>query len=429
MAQRAIREYDAKRMLSAHWTEYFGKASRYEGNVVLVTAETALSDLGDQYPWLNQKKLIVKPDQLFGRRGKHGLVLLDADLDRAVQWIGEHMGKEVTLDGITDRLTHFLVEEHVPHREEYFLAIKSERDSDQILFSAHGGMDIEKLWSTVTAISIPILEEIEAVAVDSRLPPELGEEKKRGLSPFIRGLFKFYRDLHFTYLEINPFALAGEQIMPLDFVARLDDTAHFACAGAWGDVSFPPPFGRKLSAEEAYIKQLDQKSGASMKLTVFNPKGRVWTLVAGGGASVIYADTIADLGFGKELANYGEYSGNPSADETYEYVKTVLSLMVREKDPDGKILLIGGGIANFTDVNATFTGIVKAIREFSRELIDGKVTVYVRRGGPNYRLGLENMKKLGVSLGLPIHVYGPELHMTRIVRYALQKGEVHHASK
>lgn len=33
-------------------------------------------------------------------------------------------------------------------------------------------------------------------------------------------------------------------------------------------------------------------------------------MVAGGGASVIYSDTICDLGGASELANYGEYSGN-----------------------------------------------------------------------------------------------------------------------
>lgn len=53
---------------------------------------------------------------------------------------------------------------------------------------------------------------------------------------------------------------------------------------------------------------MDSKTGASLKLTVLNPKGRVWTMVAGGGASVIYADTISDLGASDELANYGEYS-------------------------------------------------------------------------------------------------------------------------
>lgn len=30
---------------------------------------------------------------------------------------------------------------------------------------------------------------------------------------------------------------------------------------------------------------------------VLNPTGRVWLMVAGGGASVIYTDTIADLGY------------------------------------------------------------------------------------------------------------------------------------
>lgn len=41
-------------------------------------------------------------------------------------------------------------------------------------------------------------------------------------------------------------------------------------------------------SQEAYIAELDAKSGASLKLTVLNPYGRIWTMVAGGGASVIY---------------------------------------------------------------------------------------------------------------------------------------------
>lgn len=60
-------------------------------------------------------------------------------------------------------------------------------------------------------------------------------------------------------------------------------------------------------------------------------------MVAGGGASVIYSDTICDLGGASELANYGEYSGAPSEQQTYEYAKTILSLMTQEKHPDGKV--------------------------------------------------------------------------------------------
>ena len=69
-------------------------------------------------------------------------------------------------------------------------------------------------------------------------------------------------------------------------------------------------------SQEAYIADLDAKSGASLKLTVLNPEGRIWTMVAGGGASVIYSDTICDLGGSKDLANYGEYSGAPNEGET-----------------------------------------------------------------------------------------------------------------
>jgi ATP citrate (pro-S)-lyase len=46
-------------------------------------------------------------------------------------------------------------------------------------------------------------------------------------------------------------------------------------------------------------------------------------MVAGGGASVVYSDAIAAHGYAHELANYGEYSGAPTEDQTYEYAKTI----------------------------------------------------------------------------------------------------------
>jgi ATP-citrate lyase beta-subunit len=302
------------------------------------------------------------------------------------------------------------------------VAIKSNREGDTIFFSNHGGVDIESVWKTVAEIHVPVEYPIEKVNIENKLPKDTPKEHKKMFAEFIKGLFNFYRELGYAYLEINPFVYADKNIVPLDLVARLDDTAHFECTDKWGDIKFPAPFGRKLSKEEDYIKMMDEKSGASLKLTVLNPKGRVWTMVAGGGGSVIYTDTIVDLGYRNELANYGEYSGNPSTDETYEYAKTVLDLMTREKDPKGrpKFLLVGGGIANFTDVAKTFTGITMALRDYKKKLKDTNVKIFVRRGGPNYKEGLRIMKDLGAELGVPIEVYGPETHMTRIVNMALE---------
>lgn len=137
----------------------------------------------------------------------------------------------------------------------------------------------------------------------------------------------------------------------------------------------------------------------------------------------VFSDAIASHGFAHELANYGEYSGAPSETQTYEYSKTILDLMTRSHHPDGKILFIGGGIANFTNVAATFKGIIRALKEYSHRLVTHNVSIYVRRGGPNYQEGLKMMRDLGDNLGVPIYVFGPEMHITGIVPLALKGNE------
>jgi len=422
MAQRGIREYDGKRMLAKYWSEYISKDFSYPGKIVLVDPKTKVDDLPKKHKWLNKEKLVVKPDQLFGKRGKHGLIKANANFSDVKKWIKARMNKNTTVGKVTDKLTHFIIEPYIPHKEEFYIAIKSNRQGDTIYFSNHGGVDIESVWKTVVEIQVEVNQDVDKLNIESKLPNDTPKDKKKMFASFIKGLFKFYKDLNYAYLEINPFVVSGEDILPLDLVARLDDTGHFESSGKWGDITFPAPFGRKLSKEEEYIKEMDEKSGASLKLTVLNQKGRVWTMVAGGGGSVIYTDTIVDLGYRDELANYGEYSGNPTTDQTYEYAKTILDLMTREKDPKGraKFLLIGGGIANFTDVAKTFTGITMALRDFKKKLKDTNVKIYVRRGGPNYQEGLRIMRDLGEELGIPIKVYGPETHMTRIVNMALE---------
>ena len=271
------------------------------------------------------------------------------------------------------------------------------------------------------SIEVPILSDPNEVRVAGDLP-ELPDRAK--VARFIEILYRVYVDYHFAYLEFNPITLAGDVLVPLDAVAKLDDTAAFQCSECWGKIDFPKAFGASTTREEAYVASLDEKTGASLKLTILNPKGRVWTLVAGGGASVIYADTVVDLGYAGELANYGEYSGDPTTELTWEYTKTLLDLMTREPDPQGreKYLLIGGGIANFTDVAKTFTGIIRALEDYKERLQANKVKIYVRRGGPNYKEGLENMRRAGEKIGVPVEVYGPETHMTRIVSMALEGG-------
>jgi ATP citrate (pro-S)-lyase len=436
MAHKAIREADGKRMLARLFKEYSDGKYDIPNKIVTVGPETDLAKLPNQHNWLTTEKLVVKPDQLIKRRGKNKLVLVGANYNQAKDWIKEKSKAPITIHckfdangkptdkGTVGQLTHFIIEPMVPHKEsdECYVAITANKTGDNILFCHEGGVNIGDVDAKASCLEVPVGTVPTMVDIEKKLMGKVPANRKKLVSGFIEALFKFYADLNFTYLEINPISVTKESIVPLDMAAKLDSTAEFESNAKWGNIEFPAPFGRTLTKEEAYIEELDSQTGASLKLTILNPEGRVWTMVAGGGASVIYADTITDLGYMNEMANYGEYSGDPSEEFTYLYAKTILDLMTRKKNPKGKFLLIGGGIANFTDVASTFKGIIKALKEYQKQLQDNKVKIFVRRGGPNYQEGLSQMRSLGEKLGVPIEVYGPETHMTKIVSMALKGG-------
>lgn len=444
MAQKAIREYDAKSILAKHWDKYFPNFT-YAYETVMVKNGPELREMAIDNPWLNDKKLVAKPDMLFGKRGKNGLVLFkdktpgDVTLVKAADWIDEKTAdkQEVyfSFDGDTptgepsvDYLTHFVVEPFTPHtqEEEYYISATCVGDEDVLYMSAEGGMEVEEGWDEkVTEVAFPITATEEEIAekIKVNIPNDVADKDKENFAKFAIGFFKAYRELNFAYLEINPFVLQGTKVELLDMVAKLDDTAGFLMTEQWGNVEYPTAFGmEEKSPEVLAIEDADAKTGASLKLTLLKPEARIWTMVAGGGASVVYADTIADLAGIDDLANYGEYSGGPTTGETKFYAETILDLMTRQKDPQGrdKIMIIGGAIANFTDVAKTFTGIIQAFEEYQDRMKEVGVKIYVRRGGPNYEKGLRDIKEAANRMGLWIDVYGPETHVTDIVRMAVE---------
>ncbi|TRM59576.1 citrate synthase-like protein [Schizophyllum amplum] len=464
MSSKPIREYDAKLLLSYFLTRapapsksYPPLSASYTPNAFPVAQAAQISwdeQAGTTVPaasalpaWAHSSKLVAKPDMLIKRRGKAGLLCLNKGLDESLGWINERAGKPCKVESTTGLLTNFIIEPFLPHpsENEFYVCITSGRDADTILFTHEGGVDIGDADAKSLKLDIPVLAVGEhGQAFPSReqivktLLPNVSADKADVLTDFILRLYAVYVDLHFAYLEINPLVVMDAKtpggtptVHFLDMAAKLDQTAS-PCRPEVGDCTrrqviagteeskpavggkvqmdrgppwyvFPAPFGRQLTKEEAYIQKLDASTGASLKLTVLNAEGRVWTMVAGGGASV--------------------YSGAPSEGQTYEYAKTILDLMTRgTPNPEGKILIIGGGIANFTNVAATFKGIIRALKEFKAPLTAHKVKIFVRRGGPNYQEGLKAMRLLGESLGVPIKVYGPDTHITEIP--SQQKGSL-----
>ncbi|OAR01374.1 hypothetical protein LLEC1_04930, partial [Akanthomyces lecanii] len=477
MSAKSIFEADGKAILNYHLTRApaikpspLAQPTKHNAAARLASlhfpedanVEDVLNQAEVTFPWLLQDgaKFVAKPDQLIKRRGKSGLLALNKTWPEAKAWVAERAGKEQKVEHTSGVLRQFLVEPFVPHPQdtEYYININSVRDGDWILFTHEGGVDVGDVDEKAEKILIPV--DLAEFPSHQELAATLLKKVPQGvhnvLVDFIMRLYAVYVDCQFTYLEINPLVVipnaekTSAEVHFLDLAAKLDQTADFECGVKWAiarspaalgltnvaagadkisidagpPMEFPAPFGRELTKEEAYIADLDAKTGASLKLTVLNPSGRIWTLVAGGGASVVYADAIASSGFADELANYGEYSGAPTESQTYHYARTVLDLMLRAPLSDkGKVLFIGGGIANFTNVASTFKGVIRALRDFAPRLIEHKVKIWVRRAGPNYQEGLKNMKAATQELGLDAKIFGPEMHVSGIVPLALVPGK------
>lgn len=423
MAQKAIREYFGKKLIYSYLPE-FSSSDLGEYNGVQITLKNISTIKLPDFP----NGYVAKPDELFGKRGKNNLVFLGKSKKETLDWIKSKSKSPVTIEQnnkkTTGSLKTFLVEPLIPHKQEYYLAIKTFRDYDAIYFSDTGGVEVEENWEKVNEIRIPF--EIEIKPINEILEKELSKlalsDNVGQLIDFIYSIYQIFKHLNFTYLEINPFVIFEGKIHILDLVARLDDTAWYENRDLWsrgGKVEFPAPFGTTSTDSENKISMLDAKSGASLKLKILNPDGKIWLLTSGGGGSVIFADTVGDLGYHKEIANYCDYSGNPNTDETREFCELMFNEMLKSKTKN-KVLIIGGGIANFTDVAKTFTGVSQAIEKNSKEFKKQNIKVYVRRGGPNYKKGLESMRQLGKRLGIRVDVYGPEMYMTEVVKSALR---------
>ena len=204
MAQRAIREYDAKRLIG-------------------IGSESVLVGPGMEVPKLGEGRWVVKPDELVGKRSKHGLVKI-GKAGEVREFLDEYRGKEVEISGIKDVLEYFLIEPYVEHDEEWFVAISTTKEGDEILWSKKGGVEVER-------------EKVESVLVP------VGEEYS-GPWVFLRDLYEKFVKLDFASLEINPLAKVGDDFVPLDIKARLDDAAKFWHLKDWGRIEFPTPWGR-----------------------------------------------------------------------------------------------------------------------------------------------------------------------------------------
>jgi ATP-citrate lyase beta-subunit len=376
-------------------------------NYVVVTSVDELAKLGQANEWLKKSRLVVKAHEALGSRFKLGLVKVDLDLKGAEAAAKEMIGRQV--GSIT--VSQVIVSEMIPHKEEYYCAVKSTREGTDILVANCGGIEVESNWDRVKRLAVgvgqqPSGDAIEKLAKDAGFT---GATLKK-MADFAGKMFTCFDSEDAQYLEVNPVVLREQdsELIALDAVTLLDGDAKFRHPD-W-NFAFAAEFGRAYSKHEMEVMAVDSKIKGSVKFIEI-PGGDTAMLPAGGGASVYYSDAV--VARGGKLANYAEYSGDPPDWAVEVLTDKVCSL------PGIKNIIVGGAIANFTDVKKTFGGIINGFRKAKAEGKLKDVKIWVRRGGPREKEGLDAMRALKDE-GFDINVFDRNTPLTDIVDKALQ---------
>jgi ATP-citrate lyase beta-subunit len=377
-------------------------------NNVVVTSVEELTRLGEVNEWLKKAKLVVKAHEALGSRFKLGLVKVGLDLNAAVAAAKGMLGRDV--GSIT--VSQVIVSEMVPHKEEYYVAVKSTREGTDILVANCGGIEVESNWDRVKRLGVeigatPSAQALEQLAKEAGFSGALAKK----IADFAGKMFACFDHEDAQYLEVNPVVAreADGELVALDAVTLLDADSKFRHPD-W-NFQFAAEFGRAYTKNELDVMAVDSKIKGSVKFIEI-PGGDTAMLPAGGGASVYYSDAV--VARGGKLANYAEYSGDPPDWAVEVLTDKVCSL------PGIKNIIVGGAIANFTDVKKTFGGIINGFRKAKSEGKLNGVRIWVRRGGPREKEGLDAMRTLRDE-GFDVHVYDRHTPLTDIVDMALQK--------
>ncbi len=375
MARVAITEYAAKKLI-------FG--DDYHG--LTVTPNTA-DDLK-----VPTGKYIVKIDVGIKKRGKQGLVRLNVAAEDVPSAANELFALGY------DRC---VVEVMVPHEtdEERYLSLDVHRTGLQLIHSEKGGVEIEAAAEADIKRTLVALQEFlsgtPSISIDGVPLPYLLEKMA---------------EHHFSFLEINPYLVVEDKLVALDMAVEIDSTKENKLP-AW--VHEHILHKKAASEQEARVLEQDARTQAALNLHTLNPNGSILTLLSGGGASLVGLDSLVTAGLQDQVINYSEYSGAPTRDETAVYVATLLEVLFNSTSKN-KVILVAGGVANFTDVLATFQGIVDAFTDNLEQLQAQNVYVCVRRGGPNQENGLAHLRDWLDQHDIPNDVHDPSLSLGEV---------------
>jgi len=339
--------------------------------------------------------IVLKAQVLSGKRGKAGGIKMLETSENLQEEISALFDLEIH----GQHVAAVYAEEKLDIAREHYLSITYDTNSKQpvLIYSASGGMDIEDVPAS----------DMQTIPLDIRTGelPESCRELPEGVRDIAEKLWHLFLDGDARIVEINPLAeLGNSSFIAADAKIAIDDDAFFRHKG-WEEYPARTMMGRAPTKRELAVKNIDEGEGYYRGTAgkYIEMDGDIAVLFSGGGASISAMDAMMKEGL--RPANYTEYSGNPPREKVSALAKIVLS------KSGLRGLWIAGGVANFTDIAATFQGIIDAI-----DVVKPSYPIVIRRAGPNEEEGMELMRACAERNNLMLTIFGKEVPMSETAK-------------
>jgi succinyl-CoA synthetase beta subunit len=309
--------------------------------------------------------VVIKAQVLAGGRGKAGGVRLAKNSEQVEEIATDILS--LTIKGLP--VKKILVEEAIKIKQEFFLAIITDKDrgSPVLMASKFGGVDIEEMAQkdSKSVFSIPInplaglqVFQIRSAALAIELPKLLWEE----FTEITLKLWRLYQEIDADDIEINPLVISdGDKLAALDAKITVDDNALF----------------RHPELTELFYSEVEDRIEAEAKkygLAYVKLTGNIGCMVNGAGLAMATLDLLNQ--YGGKPANFLDIGGGASA----ERVAAGLKILLEDKRLKAILINIFGGITRCDEVARGFLTVLD-----HKEI---ETPIIIRLAGTNAKEGL-----------------------------------------
>ena len=330
----------------------------------------------------NTEDVIVKAQIHAGGRGKGGGVKYASNFTKALSHTKDILGMNLVTHqtGPEGKLVKkVFITEAYDIKKEYYAAITLDRSKkmDVFMVSTEGGVNIEevaektpekiiKTW--IHPMEYLSTKEAEKLAIGLNLSNNL----KNNAIEIFKNMYKCYKDMDTTLLEINPLVVTEqEKIVALDAKFNFDSNALFR------------------QQDVLKMQDLDEEDPAELEASQFDLnyvklEGNVGCMVNGAGLAMATMDIIKISG-GKP-ANFLDVGGKANADT----IKNGFKIILKDKNVKAVLINIFGGIVRCDRVA---NGVVQAVNDLGLD-----VPVVVRLEGTNAEIAKEILSNSNVEI-------------------------------